>query len=206
VPGWRESNGLQSGGWYGPSHGYQLEWYAAAQAQALSFAAMEVKLSRLIRAPIEEVFAYFDDPAHMVQVNEHAGRFEVVDAQPDGRRTYDVTMRAGSREWMQTTEQVVREPPTRLMTRGGSWTSDRRHWLLTVTTDRRFSIEGDGTRVDVIIEARLDRPYRRPVQALRNWLYRGAARAEFEHQLAAIAALIEGVPAPDRTHDHRAPA
>jgi hypothetical protein len=166
---------------------------------------MEIKLSRFISAPIDVVFAFFDDPANTLQVNEHAARYEVVDEQPDGRRTYDVTMRAGAREWMQTIEQVVREPHERLTTRGGSWTTDRRSWLLTVTTDRRFSSEDDGTRVDVNIDSRLDRPYRRPVQAIQNWLHRGAARAEFEDQLAVIAARIEGVAEPPRRH-HGTPA
>ena len=166
---------------------------------------MAIKLSRFIRAPVGEVFAFFDDPANTMQVNEHATRYEVVDAQADGRRTFDITMRAGAKEWMQTIEQVVREPPTRLTTRGGSWTTDRRDWLLTVTTDRRFSTEGDGTRVDVTIDSRLDHPYRRPVRAIQNWLQRGVAQAEFEHQLASIAARIEGVVGPDRPH-HGTPA
>jgi hypothetical protein len=48
-------------------------------------------------------------------------------------------------------ERVFSEPPTRLITRGGSWTVDRHRWLLTITTDRRFSEEGDGTRIDVTI-------------------------------------------------------
>jgi hypothetical protein len=166
---------------------------------------MAVSLSRFIRAPIEEVFAHFDDPANMVHVNEHAVHYEIVDVLPDGRRTYDVMMRAGAKEWTQTIEQVVREPHDRLTTRGGSWTTDRRSWLLTVTADRRFSTEGNGTRVDVIIDAKLDRPYRRPVQAIQNWLHRSAARADSEDQLAVIAARIEGVAEPPRRH-HGTPA
>ena len=152
---------------------------------------MTTTLSRLIQAPIDEVFAFFDDPGSTLEFNPHAEQFEVVDQQPDGRRTYDVVMRSDAKEWMQTVEQVLREPPTRLVTRGGSWTSDRERWLLTITTDRRFSVEGDGTRVDVTIESKLDRPLRRPVQALRNWLWRGAASQEFEHQLALIAKRLE---------------
>ena len=81
--------------------------------------------------------------------------------------------------------------PTRLVTRGGSWTTDRTEWLLTVTTDRRFEVEGDGTRVAATIETQLAQPLRRPLQAVRNWLYRGAAQREFEHQLALIAKRIE---------------
>lgn len=152
---------------------------------------MATHVSRFIRAPIDQVFAFFDDPADTLEFNPHAERFEVVDQQPDGRRTFDVVMRSDTTEWMQTVEQVLREPPTRLITRGGSWTKDRQAWLLAVTTDRRFSAEGDGTRVEVTIESRLDQPLRRPVQAVRNWLWRGAAQQEFEHQLALIAKRLE---------------
>jgi hypothetical protein len=147
--------------------------------------------SRLIRAPIDEVFSFFDDPSSTLEFNPHAERLEVVDQQPDGRRTYDVMMHSDTHEWMQTVEQVLREPPTRLITRGGSWTTDRDRWLLTITTDRRFSPAGEGTRVDVTIESRLDQPLRRPLQAVRNWLWRGAAQQEFEHQLALIAKRLE---------------
>jgi hypothetical protein len=166
---------------------------------------MEIKLSRFISAPIHVVFAYFDDPANTLQVNEHAVCYEVVDEQPDGRRTFDVTMRAGTEDWMQTVEQVVREPHSRLMTRGGSWTTDRRDWLLTVTTDRRLATEGDGTHVDVTIESTLNRPFRRPFQTIRNWLQRGATRAEYEYQLEAIADRIEGAAERDRPHHRHTP-
>lgn len=152
---------------------------------------MTTTVSRFISAPIDEVFAFFDDPGSTLEVNPHAVRFDVVDEQPDGRRTYDVAMRSESGTWMQTVEQVLRQPPTRLVTRGGSWTSDRERWLLTITTDRQFSVEGDGTRVVVRIESKLDHPLRRPAQALRNWLWRGAASQEFEHQLALIAERLE---------------
>jgi hypothetical protein len=154
---------------------------------------MAIHLSKVIRAPIHEVFAFFDDPIKMLEFNEHAVHFDVVDAQPDGRRTFDVVMRAGAKQWTHTIEQVVREPPTRLLTRGGSWTTDRGQWLLRVTTDRRFSAEGDGTRVDATIETNVDDPVHHPFGAILNWVQQGAARAEFERQLDAITARIEGV-------------
>jgi polyketide cyclase/dehydrase/lipid transport protein len=155
---------------------------------------MAISLSKIIRAPIEDVFAFFDDFAKTMEFNVHAVRFEVVDAQPDGRRTVDVLMRADPKEWMQTIEQVIRKPPTRLVTRGGTWTTDRRRWLLTVTTDRRFTRETDGTRVTVTLENRLVHPLRRPHWAILNWLHQGATRREFEHQLNLIGARIEGAP------------
>jgi hypothetical protein len=152
---------------------------------------MRFEVSRSIWAPIDEVFAYFDEPSSALEFSPHAERVEVVDQRPDGCRTYDVVMRADSREWTQTIEQVLREPPTRLVTRGGSWETDRSKWLLRVTTDRRLTAEGDGTCVESTIEMQLERPFRRPMQAVRNWLYRGAAQQEFEHQLALIAKRIE---------------
>jgi uncharacterized protein YndB with AHSA1/START domain len=148
-------------------------------------------LSRHIDAPLEHVFSFFDDPSNTIEFNEHAVQFDSVDVQPDGRRTVDVVMGAGSRQWMQTVEQVLRDPPRRLITSGSTWSTDRGHHLLTVTTDRRFSAEGDGTRVDVIIHSRLHQPLRRPVQAIVNWLQRGATQAEFERQLGLIAKRIE---------------
>jgi hypothetical protein len=164
-----------------------------------------VTLNRVIRAPIDEVFAFFDDPAQTLEVNAHAVSLEVVELQPDGRRTYDVVMGAGVKRWMQTVEQVTRIPPTRLVTKGGSWTTDRRKWLLTITTDRRFTGEADGTRVEITIDYTLDRPLRRPLQAIRNWLYRGATRAEFERQLDFFAGRIEGrpdgTPSPQQRHE-----
>jgi hypothetical protein len=167
---------------------------------ALWFEAMAISLSEFVHAPIEDVFGFFDDFAKTMEFNVHAVRFEVVDAQPDGRRTIDVVMRAGRREWIQTIEQVVREPSTRLVTRGGTWTTDRHSWLLTLTTDRRFTTEADGTRVDVILESRLDHPHRRPFHVLINWLRRGATRREFEHQLKLIVARIEGEQRPAGPH------
>lgn len=168
----------------------------------LSFAAMAISLSRFIDAPVDGVFAFFDDPANTLTVNEHAVSFEVVDTQPDGRRTFDVTMRAGTKDWTQTIQQVVREPATRLTTQSGTWTADRGEWLLIVDTDRRFSIEGNGTRVDVTVEARVCHPWRRPIQAFQNWLHRDVARAEFEHQFDLIAHRIEGVGGPDGPRPH----
>jgi hypothetical protein len=154
---------------------------------------MAIHLRKLIQAPIDEVFAFFDDPLKMLEFNEHAVHFDVVDAKPDGRRTFDVVMRAGAKQWRQTVEQVIREPPTRLMTRGGTWSTDRRRWLLTVTTDRRFSADGDGTLLDATIETTVDDPFHHPFGAILNWVQQGAAKAEFERQLDAITARIEGV-------------
>lgn len=152
---------------------------------------MKVSLSAMIEAPIDEVFAYFDDPANTLEFTSHAKSFDVVSVAPDDRRTFDVHMRSGGLTWTQTVEQVVRERPTRLLTRGGTWTTDRGRLGLLVTTDRRFSPDGYGTRLDVTVEYLLDQPRRRAFLALLNWLQRGETRLELEHQLRLMAGLIE---------------
>jgi hypothetical protein len=151
-----------------------------------------IHLNAYLPAPIDEVFDFFDDPDNTLEFNEHAERFDVVDVQPDGRRTIDVVMKAGRKTWMQTVEQVVREPPTRLTTRGGTWTTQRDQLMLSGTTDRRFSVEGDGTRIDVTLDFRLQRPLQRPFWVVLNWLQRGAAQREFEHQLTQAAQRLAG--------------
>jgi carbon monoxide dehydrogenase subunit G len=157
-----------------------------------------VHVNAYVHAPIEEVFDFFDDPDNTLEFNEHAERFEVVEVRPDGRRTIDVVMQAGRKRWMQTVEQVVRDPPTRLTTRGGTWTTQRDQLILKATTDRRFSVEGDGTRVDVAIDLRLQRPLQRPFWAVLGWLQRGAARRQFEHQMSLVAQRLaeRGQPTP----------
>ncbi len=73
---------------------------------------MTTRISRYVRAPIGEVLASFEDPATMLEFSPHADRFDVTDQQPEGRRTYDVVMRSETDGWMQTLEQVRREPPS----------------------------------------------------------------------------------------------
>ena len=103
----------------------------------------------------------------------------------------DVEMVAGARHWTQSIEQVVREPPHLLTTRSWSWTGNCQRPILTILTDRRFTSESDGTRVDATIDYQLDRPWRRPFWVATNWLRRGAARREYERQLSLIVQRIE---------------
>lgn len=149
---------------------------------------MRVQLTRVIPAPIEDVFDFLDDPVNAVRLSEHtadhAAGIEVVDSKPDGRRTVDIRMRAGNREWVQTIEQVVRERPTRLVTRGGTWQGSRDAVVLAVTTDRRLSAGPDGTHLTVTVDYQPGSPSL--VQAARLWLQRGATRLELEHQLYSL--------------------
>ena len=166
---------------------------------------MTIELSRFIHAPIDEVFAFFDDPANTLPFNEHVIRFEVIDEQPDGRRAVDVVMGAGERRWMQTIGQIVREPPTRLVTRSGTWEAEGDPWVATLVTDRRFVAEGGGTRLDVKVDFRLADPWRHPMKVIQNWIHRDAVRTEFEQQLDAMARPIEGIPEPGHPPRHEPP-
>jgi uncharacterized protein YndB with AHSA1/START domain len=173
---------------------------------AVSSAAMAIELSRLIRAPIDEVFAFFDDPANTMRFNEHFMRYEVIDEQPDGRRVFDLFLGAGERRWVQTIGQVLREPPTRLVTRSGTWESAGDPWALTLVTDRRFSKHVDGTRLDMAVSYRLTEPWRHPVKVAQNWFQRGAVRLEYERQLDAMVRMIEGVAEPAGSPRHVPPS
>ena len=152
-------------------------------------------LSTYVPAPIDEVFDFFDDPDNTLEFSEHAENMTVVDVQGDGRRTTDVLMKAGRKTWMQTVEQVVRQRPTRLTTRGGTWTTDRERFLLAVTTDLRFSAAEGGTQIDLTSEFRLQRPWRHPFWALLNRLQQGATKRNLEYRMSLVTERIASRPA-----------
>lgn len=150
-----------------------------------------------IGVPIEEVFAFFDDPIASIPFQEHAAEHfkgsRVVEVLPDGRRTIDLEMQAGSRTWTQTIVQEVREPPTRLVARSYTWTRDREDRVSTIATDRRLSAAGGATRLDVAVTFSLERPWRKPLAVLFNRVVGNTAgRLEMEHDLHAIAEYLEG--------------
>jgi len=149
-----------------------------------------------IAAPIHEVFAFFDDPVATIRFQEHAGQHlkqsRVVEALPDGRRVIDLQMAAGSRAWTQTIVQEVREPPTRLVARSYTWTDDRNARISTIETDRRFSSDETGTRLDVAVSFSVEHPWRNPLAVLLNRLVgNSAGRLEMEHSLHAMARHLE---------------
>jgi hypothetical protein len=156
---------------------------------------MRVTLGVFIAAPVEEVFAFLDEPMNIVEFQEHAKshlqQVDLVETLPDGRRTFDFQMRAGPRAWMQTVKQVLREPPTRLVSDGWTWTKDRDRRVLTLTSDRRLAADSDGTRLETTIETRLEHPWRNPFAVVVGWLTRGAFRLEQEHALHFMAEHIE---------------
>ena len=150
-----------------------------------------------IGVPIEEVFAFFDDPVATIRFQEHAGQHlkesRLVEVSADGRRTIDLMMQAGTRSWTQTIVQEVREPPSRLMARSYTWTEDRENRISTIATDRRFSPDGTGTRLDVAVTFSVERPWRNPLAVVLNrFMGNTAGRLEMEHSLHAIAEYLEG--------------
>jgi uncharacterized protein YndB with AHSA1/START domain len=150
---------------------------------------MDFHLGVFVPAPIEEVFDFLDDPTNMLGLGghaaEHAAGLEVVETKPDGRRTFDLRMRAGQREWVQTIRQTVRERPHRLVTEGWTWVADRADPYLLVTNDRRLTVRDGATRVDASVTYEL-RKRSLQLRAL-NWLQRGQIRIELEHQLHYLA-------------------
>ena len=135
-----------------------------------------------IAAPVDEVFAFFDDLAHAAVLVPQLAAIRHVEPRPDGGRAVDYATR-GRDGALRTarSEHVVYEPPRRTVTRNVQAG-------VTTTMTREFVPTGAGTRVEArlewevpvryvgsIIGAPLRRPYRR---ALRDAL--DGARAALE--------------------------
>ena len=158
---------------------------------------MQTKLSTLIDAPIEQVFDFFDDPARAIAFQDHASqaidRWQVIDEQPDGRRTIDFFMQTGAKRWMQTIVQEVRDRPFRLVSRSYGWAKNRDEPVSFMTSERRLSVDSGKTRVDVQVKFWLAHPWRNPLAALMNAVWGNQAfRIEQEHALYDIAEYLEG--------------
>jgi hypothetical protein len=150
---------------------------------------MDNQLKVFVPASLEEVFDFLDEPANGLGLGghaaEHVAGIQVVGTEPDGRRTFDLRMRAGQRTWTQTIRQVVRQRPNRLLTEGWTWVTDRNDPYLVVTNDRRLSLQDGETRVDVAIHYELRK--RSLLASAVGWLQRGQVRMELEHQLHFLA-------------------
>ncbi|HEX9549852.1 MAG TPA: SRPBCC family protein [Candidatus Limnocylindrales bacterium] len=146
---------------------------------------MRFEVSADIPAPVEEVFDFPGDQANALKLNEraadHVVGFDIVDTAPDGRRTVDVRMQAGKRAWIQTIEQVVRERPSRLVTRGWTWTERRDEPLMVVMNDRRLAEAASATRLTITADYELRKA---PLTArIMARLQRGATRLELVNGL-----------------------
>ena len=141
---------------------------------------MRVEVSADIPATVEAVFDFLADPANALKLSEHAADhavgLEMGDATPDGRRTFDIRMRAGDRAWVQTIQQLVRERPSRLVTRGWTWTDSRDDPVMEVTTDRRLAPTPSGTRIEMAVDYQVRKASL--VDRVRFRLQREAARLE----------------------------
>jgi hypothetical protein len=161
---------------------------------------MRTELSAVVPAPIEEVFDFLDDPANTIRLNEHVvshlERSDIVETLPDGRRTVDLHMRRGNQAWVQTIRQVIRERPGRLVSEGGTWTTDRNDLVLAIRTDRRLASVPSGTRLDVTIEGETGRP---SLLAHARLLLQGDfARVEFEHGIQLLVQHFASAHSPER--------
>ena len=157
---------------------------------------MRAEFGVFVAVPIEEAFAFFDDPVRTLEFQEqakaHFQRADVIEVQPDGRRTIDLFMRAGTRQWVQTIVQEVRQPPTRQVGRSYTWTNDRSRHLSSLSTDRRFATEPGGTRINLVVEFNVERQRLRPVALLLNQLWGNRAfQVQQEHALHFIAEYLE---------------
>lgn len=157
---------------------------------------MRAEFSVFIAAPIADVFAFFDDPIRAMEFQEHAKshlqRADVIEVLPDGRRTFDLYMRSGPQQWVQSVVQELREVPTRQLARSYTWTTDRERRISTLSTDRRFVTEDDGTRVSMVAEFEVQRHRLRPLAVILNRFWGNQAfRVEQEHALHFIAEHLE---------------
>jgi hypothetical protein len=57
---------------------------------------------------------------------------------------------------------------------------------MSLTTDRRFSVHGERTDIDVRIEYQTHHVLKRPLAAIHGWLQRGAVQRESEYQLTLM--------------------
>jgi hypothetical protein len=150
---------------------------------------MRFDLGVFVPGAIDEVFDFLDDPSNIVGLGGHAAEhvrsIAEIAADDQGRRTFDIKMQAGPRTWMQTVQQVVRDRPTCLVTRGWTWVNDREDPALRVTTERRLQTEEDGTRLSMTIDFEPQK-LRRFARVL-SVLQRGQTRLELEHQLHFLA-------------------
>ena len=150
---------------------------------------MRFNFGVFVPAPIDDVFDFLDEPSNTVALGGHASEhvqgITEVAVDEDGRRTFDFKMHAGPRSWTQTVQQVVRDRPTRLVTRGYTWTKSRDDPYLRVTTDRKLTSEEDGTRLVMAIDYDVQRL--RWFALVLNWMQRGHVRLELEHQLHFLA-------------------
>jgi GNAT superfamily N-acetyltransferase len=125
-------------------------------------------------------------------LNEHASEhtvgIEVVAAQPDGRKTVDIRMATNGSAWVQTIEQVLRERPSRLVSRSWTWTERRDAPVLSQLSDRRLSVEADGTRLAITVEYKPAKAS--ALQRARLALQRGAAQLELECLVATCPASL----------------
>ena len=135
-----------------------------------------------IAAPVDEVFAFFDDLAHAAVLVPQLAAIRHVEPRPDGGRAVDYATRGrdGALQFARS-EHVVYEPPRRTVTKSVQ------SGVETIAT-REFTPTATGTRVDAtvawsvpiryvagLVAMPLRRPYRR---ALRAGL--AAARAALE--------------------------
>lgn len=155
---------------------------------------MRHRVGVFISAPIEVVFAFYDDPANVARLRDDPElvRSDVREVRPDGSRTFDLTFRDAHSQWVQTYIQDVREAPYRHVIRAWTWTADRAKPIAAQRTERRLVAVGLGTRVELDAEMHYPDPWRHLPEVVSAWLWGyAAARSDLEHSLHRAAEHLE---------------
>ena len=145
-----------------------------------------VRQSVSIRAPVEAVFAYLDDPKNgLALVPNLVEVKEVVPLQNGGQRIHFVSLGRGGKpcEWV--SEHLERIPDRLVVVRSST------EGVVT-TARRRFEPTAEGTRLTGEVEYRIEVPW--PQKALRflmEFQWRRPARKELRRVLEAVKARIE---------------
>jgi uncharacterized protein YndB with AHSA1/START domain len=145
-----------------------------------------ISASAWIPAPVEDVFAFFDDPDSILEFFPGDPRIKVFGRSPDGRLSYELTCtgRKG-KEFRMTGRQLIREPPSRIVTES---VGPRFKGI----SERTLSPQGEGTRVTITARTRFHLGMFGPIVEL---LQREHIRLEVNAVLQAVALRFAERPA-----------
>jgi ligand-binding SRPBCC domain-containing protein len=139
-----------------------------------------------IDAPVERVFAFFDDPANAELLVPGFWAVMAVEDLPDGGRRVEYTTRNRRGDLVDaTSEHLEYDPPHSTVTRG-------EQSGIETTSTRRFVADGDRTRVEASIE------WSAPVKYLASLVgspLRAPLKRSLRHSLRAAKEALESGPA-----------
>ena len=148
--------------------------------------AQRVRGTVTIRAPIEDVFAFFDDPRRAAELEPGTAEVEAVEPLPNGGHRVRTRMRGrGGRLCEAVTEDIERVPFERSVTR-------TEMDGVRMTNTRRFSPTADGTRLDLEIEYSVHLPWPQKVFVpVIEFQWRRPSRRNIRRALARVKEMLE---------------